>query len=378
MARIVDYELFTVPPRWQFLRIELSDGLVGWGEPTLEGQNAAVAAAVEQYFSDHLEGRDAEDIEDHWQTMYRGGFYRGGPVLMSAIAGIDQALWDIKGRQLGTPVYELLGGKVRDRVPVYAHVDGNSTEDFTSAARNAIDTGYRNLILHPTEPVDRTDSSGAVAEIEDLLETVTNEVNDSVRIGVDLHGRPSKTMASRILSILETYDVLFVEEPVLPEHHNAITELASIGTTPIATGERLYTRWQFKQLLERTGVDIVQPNPSHAGGISETKRIGDIADAHDVGFAPSWAVGPIALASCLHLDFALHNAVIQSYRELYPEDSYVIDGFPVTFDDGYVTLEASPGLGVEIDEEAVRNRADDSIQWSMPTSRNQDGSITDW
>jgi galactonate dehydratase len=382
-GRIVDYELYEVPPRWLFLRLETSGGLVGWGEPVVEGRAHTVRAAVEELLDSYLLGKSPDRIEDHWQTMYRGGFYRGGPVLMSAIAGIDQALWDIKGKRFGAPVYELLGGRARDRIRVYQWVGGDRPENVADAAREKVAEGFTALKMNATAEMERVDSPAAVAEAEARLEAVREAVGDDVDIGVDFHGRVAKSMAKRLAAALEPHQPMFIEEPVLPEHNDALPGIAAHTTTPIATGERMYSRWDFKQVFESGAVDVIQPDLSHAGGITEVKKIADMAEAYDVAMAPHCPLGPIALAACIQVDAVSPNALIQeqSLDIHYNEGSDVLDYLadPSVFDyrEGYVDFPDGPGLGIEIDEQHVRAKAGD-IDWHNPVWRHEDGSVAEW
>uniref|UniRef100_UPI00361DFC3A galactonate dehydratase n=1 Tax=Halostagnicola sp. GCM10023398 TaxID=3252683 RepID=UPI00361DFC3A len=234
---ITEYELFEVPPRWLFLKVTTSDGTVGWGEPVVEGRAKSVRTAVEELMDGYLLGEDPARIEDHWQTMYRGGFYRGGPVLMSAIAGIDQALWDIKGKRFGAPVYELLGGAARDRIRVYQWIGGDRPAEVGEAAAKKVEAGFTGLKMNATPKLERIDTPAAVDAARDRLAEVRETVGDEIDIGVDFHGRASKTMAKRLVAALEPYEPMFVEEPVLPEHNDALPEIAQHTTIPIATGE---------------------------------------------------------------------------------------------------------------------------------------------
>ncbi|MFC4549862.1 MULTISPECIES: galactonate dehydratase [Halorussus] len=381
--KIVDYELFEVPPRWLFLRVETDDGLVGWGEPVVEGRAHTVRAAVEELMDNYLLSEDPLRIEDHWQTMYRGGFYRGGPVLMSAIAGIDQALWDIKGKHFGAPVYELLGGRARDRVRVYQWIGGDRPADVGAAAREKVDAGFTALKMNATPEMERVDSPAAVAEAEARIAEVREAVGDRVDIGVDFHGRVAKSMAKRLAAALEPYEPFFVEEPVLPEHNDALPEIAAHTTTPIATGERMYSRWDFKEVFESGAVDVIQPDLSHAGGITEVKKIASMAEAYDVALAPHCPLGPIALASCVQVDACTPNALIQEqsldihYNEGSDVLDYLADPAVFEYEEGYVELPDGPGLGIEIDEDVVRERAGE-VNWHNPVWRHADGSVAEW
>ncbi len=311
MTEIVDYELYEVPPRWLFLRVETDDGLVGWGEPVIEGRSKTVRSAVEELMDTYILNESPFKIEDHWQTMYRGGFYRGGPILMSAIAGIDQALWDIKGKHYDAPVYELLGGATRDRIRVYQWIGGDRPSDVGQAAAEKVDQGFTALKMNATSEIQRLDDPAAVQSAVDRLREVRESVGPEIDIGVDFHGRVSKPMAKRLVKALEPHEPMFIEEPVLPEHNDALPEIASHTTIPIATGERMFSRWDFKSVFEDGAVDVIQPDLSHAGGITEVNKIASMAEAYDVALAPHCPLGPIALASCMQVDMCAPNALIQ-------------------------------------------------------------------
>ncbi|MFB6093845.1 MAG: galactonate dehydratase [Halanaeroarchaeum sp.] len=381
---IADYELFAVPPRWLFLKVETTDGLVGWGEPIVEGRAKTVRAAVEELMDGYLLGEDPAEIERHWQTMYRGGFYRGGPILMSAIAGIDQALWDIKGKRFDAPVHELLGGRARDRVRVYQWIGGDRPEEVGAAAQRKVDAGFTALKMNATAEMDRIDSPAAVQAAADRLAEVRDAVGPTVDVGVDFHGRVSKSMAERLAVALEPHDPFFLEEPVLPEHEEALSSIAARTATPIATGERMYSRWDFKEVLETGSVDLIQPDLSHAGGITEVRKIAAMAEAYDVAMAPHCPLGPIALASAIQVDAVASNAIIQEqsldihYNETADVLEYLADPSVFDYDDGYVALPTGPGLGIEVDEAVVRERTETDVDWHNPVWQHEDGRIAEW
>jgi len=380
---IVDYDLYRVPPRWLFLRVETSDGTVGWGEPVIEGRARTVATAVEELFDAHLLGADPLRIEDHWQAMYRGGFYRGGPILMSAIAGVDQALWDIKGKHHGVPAYELLGGAVRDRVRVYQWVGGDDPSDVAAAAAEQVDAGFTALKMNATGALRRVDTPAEVRDARDRLKAVRDVVGPEVDIGVDFHGRASKTMAAKLAGAIESADPMFIEEPVLPEYNEQLPEIAQRTDIPIATGERMFSRWDFKSILADGAVDIIQPDLSHAGGITEVRKTAAMAEAYDVAVAPHCPLGPIALAACLQLDACTQNVLIQeqSLDMHYNQESdvleYLVDPSVFAFDDGYVDLPTDPGLGIDPDLDVIEARAGEE-DWKPPVWRTDDGTVTEW
>jgi galactonate dehydratase len=384
MSEIVDYELYEVPPRWLFLRLETSDGLVGWGEPVVEGRAKTVRAAVEELMENYLLGEDPNRIEDHWQRMYRGGFYRGGPVLMSAIAGVDQALWDLKGKRFGAPVYELLGGRARDRIRVYQWIGGDRPNEVGEAAAEKVSEGFTGLKMNATSEIRRVDTPAAVQSARDRLSEVREAVGPEVDIGVDFHGRVTKPMAKRLAKALEPYEPMFIEEPVLPEHNDALPAIAAHTTIPIATGERMFSRWDFKEVFESGAVDVIQPDLSHAGGITEVKKIAAMAEAYDVALAPHCPLGPIALASCIQVDICSPNALIQEqsldihYNRGGDVLDYLADPGVFEYEDGYVDVPSGPGLGIELNEAYIEEQAEQTVDWHNPVWRHDDGSVAEW
>jgi galactonate dehydratase len=382
-VKIKSLELFQVPPRWLFLKVTTDDGLAGWGEPVVEGKAATVQTAVEE-MSDYLIGKDAGHIEDLFQVLYRGGFYRGGPILTSAISGIEQALWDIKGKRLGVPVHELLGGPVRDRMRVYAWIGGDRPSEVAEHAKAQVQAGYTAIKMNGTAEMEWIDSPLKVEEAVERIAAIREAVGYGIGIGVDFHGRVHKAMAKVLVKELEPFKPLFIEEPVLPENNEALLEIARHTSTPIATGERMYTRWDFKNLLTSGGVDIIQPDLSHAGGIWETRKIAAMAEAYDVAVAPHCPLGPIALAASLQLDFCTPNAFIQEqslgihYNKGSDLLDYLADTEVFRYEDGFVKRLTKPGLGIEVNEQKVREMAAVGHRWRNPVWRNADGSITEW
>ncbi|WP_425254864.1 galactonate dehydratase [Mammaliicoccus sciuri] len=381
--KIVDYELFQVPPRWLFLKITTDEGIVGWGEPVIEGKAQTVGAAVDE-FMQQLIGKNPLNIEDHWNMMYRSSFYRGGPILMSAISGIDQALWDIKGKYYNAPVHELLGGACRESMKVYSWIGGDRPQDTANAAKKALENGFEAIKMNATEELQYIDSYDKIESVVQRVAGIREAAGNQLGIGIDFHGRVHKPMAKVLAKELEPYNPMFIEEPVLSENIEAVREISQTTTIPIALGERLFSRWNFKPILESGFVDIIQPDLSHAGGITECKKIISMAEAYDVGAAPHCPLGPIALASCLQVDATCHNAFIQeqSLGIHYNKDSDILDYITnkevFEFKDGYVDIPKKPGLGVEIDEAHVRKMAEVGHDWHNPIWRHKDGSIAEW
>jgi galactonate dehydratase len=381
--KITALTTFLVPPRWLFVKIDTDAGISGWGEPVLEGRARTVAAMVDE-LADYLVGKDPSPIEDHWTVLYRGGFYRGGGVHMSAIAGIDQALWDIKGKALGQPVYKLLGGPVRQRMRVYSWIGGDRPADTAAAAKERAALGFTAVKLNGTAELDWIDSHARISAAVGHVAAVRDAVGPDMGIGVDFHGRVYRSMAKTLIRELEPLKPMFIEEPVLSENAEALAEIAAATTIPIALGERLYSRWDFKPILAAGHVDIIQPDPSHAGGITETRKIAAMAEAHDVALALHCPLGPIALAANLQLDAVCHNAAIQEqslgihYNQGNDLLDYLTKPEVFRYDDGYVNIPEGPGLGVEVNEEYVRERASQGHRWRNPVWRHPDGSFAEW
>ncbi|GAB3466140.1 galactonate dehydratase [Azotobacter chroococcum subsp. isscasi] len=372
-----------VPPRWLFLKVETDEGIVGWGEPIVEGRAHSVAAAVAE-LADYLVGKDPRLIEDHWNVLYRAGFYRGGPIHMSALAGIDQALWDIKGKALGVPVHALLGGQCRERIKVYSWIGGDRPADVARAAREVVGRGFTAVKMNGTEELQFVDSYAKIDAAVANVAAVREAVGPDIGIGVDFHGRVHKPMAKILARELEPYRLMFIEEPVLSENYEALRDIREHTSTPIALGERLFSRWDFKRVLADGFVDIIQPDPSHSGGITETRKIAAMAEAYDVALALHCPLGPIALAANLQLDAVCYNAFIQeqSLGIHYNESNDILDYLAkpevFAYRDGFVDIPQGPGLGIEVNEDYVRERAEVGHRWRNPVWRHADGSVAEW
>lgn len=377
--KITRIESFFVPPRWLFVRVEAGDGLVGWGEASLEGHAEAVDGAIAA-LADRFMGADPRRIEDIWQVAYRGGFYRGGPVLMSALAGLDQALWDLKGRLYALPVHEMLGGQVRQRVRAYAWIGGDRPDDVAAAAAARRAQGFSAVKMNATAEVDWL-SPPLVGEVVARVQAAQAEGMD---VGLDFHGRLHRAPAKQLANALDPLGLMFIEEPVLSENVEVLRQLANQISTPIALGERLYSRWDFKPFLSGGLVDIIQPDISHAGGISEGRRIAAMAECYDVAVAPHCPLGPLALAACLQLAACSPNVVLQEmslgihYNQGHDLLSFVLNPQALTPVNGHLLIPEGPGLGVEIDEAAVRLADQQRHRWRNPVWRNSDGSFAEW
>jgi galactonate dehydratase len=378
--KISRIETFHVPPRWLFVRVEAEDGAYGWGEASLEGHAEAVAGTFEA-FRDRFIGHDPRRIEDIWQVAYRGGFYRGGPVLMSALAGLDQALWDLKGRIYGLPAWEMMGGKVRERIRAYAWIGGDRPEHIAEAAKARKAQGFSAVKMNATAEIDYLVAPKLLQDVADRVRAAQAEGMD---VGVDFHGRVHRPMAKQLAKLLEPLGLLFIEEPILSENPEALVQLAHLVSTPIAVGERLYSRWDFKPFLASGAVDIIQPDLSHAGGLTECRKIAAMAESYDVAVAPHCPLGPLALAACLQLAGCSPNVIIQEmslgihYNEGHDLLSFVSDPTVLTPIDGHLLIPDGPGLGVEIDEAAVRAADKQKHRWRNPIWRHADGSFAEW
>jgi galactonate dehydratase len=381
--KITSLECFIVPPRWLFLKIETDEGIVGWGEPIVEGKAHTVKAAVEE-LGEYLIGKDPMRIEDHWQALYRSGFYRGGPVLMSAIAGIDQALWDIKGKYFNAPIYQLLGGACRDSVRVYSWIGGDRPSEVGREAKEKAEAGFTAIKMNATEELQYIDSHKKIDSVLERVAAIREYCGNDLEIGIDFHGRVHKPMAKVLAKELEQFRPMFIEEPVLPENNEALREVAHATTIPIATGERMFSRWDFKKLLSDGYVDIIQPDLSHAGGITECRKIAAMAEAYDVAVAPHCPLGPIALAACLQVDAVSHNVFIQEqslgihYNKGNDLLDYIVDPAVFDYKDGFVQLPTGPGLGITVNEEYVKKQVEVGHNWKNPVWRHKDGTIAEW
>ncbi|OIV38303.1 galactonate dehydratase [Mangrovactinospora gilvigrisea] len=380
--KITRVETFAVPPRWLFCRIETDEGHIGWGEPVVEGRSATVRAAVQELAEQYLIGADPLRIESLWQQMTKAGFYRGGPVLSSAVAGIDQALWDIAGKHFGAPVHQLLGGAVRERVRAYTWVGGDEPSELREQIGKHVEAGFTAVKMNASGRMSRL---ATTSEIDGVLEraAIARDVLGPDRdFALDCHGRFTAANARKVLPRLAELNPLFVEEPVVPEYPHLLADVVAASPVPIALGERLYSRAEMLPALQ-AGVAVLQPDLSHAGGISEVRRIAALAEAFDVPVAPHCPLGPLALAASLQVAFCTQNFLIQEqsigihYNVGAELLDYVADPEPFRFHDGYLLRTDRPGLGVDIDEKAVRE-ADGFDSWHNPVWLHEDGSFAEW
>ncbi|MCB0632110.1 MAG: galactonate dehydratase [Saprospiraceae bacterium] len=365
---ITKLETFKVKPRFLFLKIHTNQGITGLGEPITEGRADTCAEAVKE-IGKYLIGKDPRRIIHHWQAIYRHSFYRGGPILTSALSGVEQALWDIKGKALGVPIYELLGGPTRDRIRVYAHA---RTPEAIRQAREEGYTAFKTGVLNSRQ-------SGIVASPRFIDEAARNfadlrsAAGDDADIGIDFHGAISPQNAALLIRELEPMQPFFIEEPVNCQNVEVMAQLARETHLPIATGERIFTKWGFREILEKGAATILQPDICHAGGIFEGRLIAGMAEAYYAAVAPHNPLGPISLACGLQLAASIPNFLCQEQVTL--GEGYLKEPFQVS--DGHIPLPTGPGLGIELDEEALADKL--GHDWRNPeTYLDSDGSVVDW
>jgi galactonate dehydratase len=382
METITRVETFLVAPRWLFVRLETSGGLVGWGEASCEGRSETVRTAVHQ-LAEYLIGQDPFRIEDHWQVMSKGSFYRHGVILSSAVAGLDQALWDLLGKSVGLPVHVLLGGPVRDRVRMYCWVGGDEPAEVADQISQVVEEGMTAVKMNASGRMKPLGTPASLQGVYDRVAAAREVLGDDRDVAVDLHGRFTLGTARRLARLLEPLSPFFLEEPVAPENSHLIGQVVSSTVTPVSTGERLYTRQEFLPLLQ-AGIAVAQPDLSHAGGISEVRRIASLCETFDVALAPHCPLGPIALASCLQVAFASPNHLIQEqsigihYNEGAEVLDYLVDPEPFRFVDGHVERFTGPGLGIDVDEARVREADRRGHAWRNPVWRHDDGGFAEW
>lgn len=381
--KITALKTYLVAPRWLFLKVETDEGISGWGEPVLEGHAKTLAAKIRE-LEDVLIGRDPLLIEDTWQMIYRNGCYRGGPVLMSAMSGIDMALWDIKGKTYGQPVHALMGGKVRDKVRSYRWIGGDRPSNLITDAKALIEAGYDACKFNVTEELQYIDSYRKVDGIMRQLTDLRDAVGTSLDLAFDFHGRVHLPMARVLLKEMEPLRPMFVEDAVVSAHVDAMADLQRSTSITLCIGERLHSRYDFREVFEKRAAGLINPDTAHVGGISEMVRIGHMAEAYDIGMAPHCPLGPIALAACLQVDAICYNAVIQEqslgihYNQGGDLNDYLLPESRFRVEDGFLPIPDGPGLGIDVDEAMVEERARTGHNWRAPVWRHADGSIADW
>lgn len=373
--RITKVETFLVKPRSLFLKIHTDEGLIGLGEPIVEGRALTCAQAVAE-LEPWLLGQDPRRVVHHWQSMYRHTFYRGGPILTSAISGVEQALWDLTGKALGVPIYRLLGGPLRDKIRVYGRAGADTAEKAAESARDCVRKGYTAMKtgIYGGRPARIIESPAFVERVASIFHAMCEAVGPEVDIAIDFHGAISPQTSMLLIKSLEPYQPMFIEEPVQCQNVDVLADLTRKTYIPIAAGERIFTKWGFREILEHRAVSILQPDLSHAGGIFESRLIAGMAESYYVGIAPHCPLGPIAMAACLQLDASIPNFLIQEQGSLgvgYLKQPFIVK-------DGYIDLPKGPGLGIELDEEALADKISQD-DWKNPRRfAPDDGSVMDW
>lgn len=354
--RISRVETFQVAPRWLFLKIHTDEGIVGWGEPTLENRAHTVAQAIAEV-EPYLLGKDPTRVMHHWQSIYKHAFYRGGPVLSSALSGIEHALWDITGKALGVPVYKLFGGPLRDRIKVYTSIRGDTLDEQIAYVQARKVEGFRAFKTGPRTATGQSarrfiETPAFVDAVVERFAALREGAGRDVDIAIDFHGAVSPQMAGTLIAALEPFQPMFIEEPVQCQNVDALAALARKTHLPIATGERIFTKWGFREILEKGAASIVQPDISHVGGIFEGRLIAGMAESYYAVVAPHCPLGPISLAAGIQLDASIPNFLCQ--EQVHLGEGYLKQPFVVR--DGYIDLPTGPGLGIEVDEEALQDK----------------------
>lgn len=367
--KITDLHVFQTQgghANWTFVKLYTDSGLTGVGEASLERNDVVVVKALES-LKDFLVGKDPFQIEYIWNALYKQTFKYGQLIILTALSGVEQALWDIKGKALGVPVYELLGGKLRDRVRAYANawafqeVVTEMTEKDTpeSLAKNAlkmVDKGFTAMkwdpFRHGGQVIPKSEEEFAIA----CVKAVREAVGPSIDLLIECHGRFNMISAIRMAQKLEPFDPFFYEEPIPPDNIDALAALQAAINLPIATGERLYARWEFRPLLEKQAARIIQPDICNVGGIWELKKIAAMAEAYYVAVQPHNSNGPVQTVASLHLDASIPNFVFQEFFYPYLDQYNEILTEPIKYKDGYLEIPTGPGLGTDINEEVIRKR----------------------
>jgi galactonate dehydratase len=380
VTEVVPHVLFAGRTNLVFVEVRTNQGITGLGEASLEGKTEAVVGAIRDV-ADYLIGEDPTRIEHHWQTIYRHSFWRGGVVIGSAISGIEQALWDILGKALGVPVYELLGGRVRDRVRLYANGPrGDTPEEVAASCAELVATGWNALKLAPFEAVPGVAGQRELRAARRQMQLIRDAVGPDVDVLIDCHGRLSPTSAVQMAEALDEFDVFFFEEPVLPEDPRAMAEVAARIAIPVATGERLFTKWGFRDVLALGAADVLQPDIAHCGGIWEARKIAAAAEVSYVGIAPHNPYSWLLTMASIQLDFATPNFLIQEFLVDHPPEVERLFAQPFTWlPGGWVEPPTAPGLGVELDWDAVRaHEQRPYTRTYQPSLWHVDGSVADW
>lgn len=382
--KITRLEVIKVKPRWMFLKLHTDKDIIGLGEPVLEGHCNSVEAVLHE-FEEYLIGKDPMMIEHHVQALYRGGFYRGGPLMLSAISGIEQALWDIKGKYYGCPVYELLGGRCRDKIRMYTHLKVAGTpgdfpiEKMLEIADERLKNGYTALKYSIIPPIKALETPENINRHVERFRRVREHIGDNVDLAIDFHGRVSPATANVLIERLKPYSPMFIEEPCLPENVDCMVDISHRTTVPVAAGERLFGKWQYRELIEKQAVSVIQPDICHVGGIFEARKLAAMIEMYYGSVAPHNPLGPISLAACLQLDACIPNFLVQEHPG-NADGSDLGVGYikePFEINEGYIAVPEKPGLGVELSEEELKDKIYDGA-WTTPRLYHEDGSNADW
>ena len=385
-SKVAAIETLSCDAGWRhyhFVKLTTDDGIIGWSEFD-EGFGAPGVATAIQKLGERVVGMQVGAHERIYAALYAATRPAAGGVVALAMGAIENALLDAKAKALGVPCYELLGGKVRERMKVYSWVGGDRPGDVVENIERLMEGGFDTFKLNGCEELAMLDSNRAVDAAVSLAASVRAALGNRVDFGLDFHGRVALPMAKPLLNELAPLRPLFVEEPVLAEQAEHYPALAAFTAIPLAAGERMYSRFEFKRVLQGGGIAILQPDLSHAGGITECHKIAAMAEAHDVALAPHCPLGPVALAACLQLDFVAWNAVLQEqsmgihYNRGGELLDYVINKDDFRIEAGHMRALPKPGLGVEIDEERVRHASRHAPDWHNPQWRHADGSVAEW
>ena len=381
--KIVDFKIYEVKPRWIFVKVITDEGINGWGEMISGTKTETVIAGAEEIGRRILIGRNPFEIERLFQEMHRS-FFRGGPIQGTIVSGFEMALWDIKGKALNVPVWELLGGKARDNIKVYSWIGGDRPDDVVNEAQDRVDKGFDSIKMNATEELHYIDSFKKIDEVVNRVAALRDKFGMDLNIGIDFHGRVHKAMAKVLASELEQFRPMFLEEVVLPENEDSFKTIANVTSTPLATGERLYTRWGFKNIFKEGVIDIIQPDVALVGGINELRKIAATAEALDMAVAPHAPYGPIALAATLQIDTCTPNVFIQEqslgihYNKGFDLLDFVDNQEMFHYKDGFVDIPTEPGLGIKLNEELIEEVSQQKLNWTNPSWKHYDGTIAEW
>ncbi|RPA60977.1 galactonate dehydratase [Aerococcus agrisoli] len=381
--KITDIKVYKVKPRWIFVKVSTDEGIEGWGEMISGTKTETVVAGAYEIGERFLIGENPFEIERLFQVMHRS-FFRGGPIHGTIVSGFEMALWDIKGKALNLPIYELLGGAARDKIKVYSWIGGDRPNEVVEQAQDRFDRGFTAVKMNATEELHYIDSYEKIEEVVERVASIREKFGNKLDIAVDFHGRVHKPMAKVLAKALEPYHPMFLEEVVLPENEEYFKDIANSVAVPLATGERLYTRWAFKNIFQQGAIDVIQPDVALCGGILEMRKIAAMAEAYDIAVAPHAPYGPIALAATLQVDSCTPNVFIQEqslgihYNKGFDLLDFVKNKEIFQYKDGYVDLPSKPGLGLEIDEDKVKEISEEGLVWTNPKWKNYDGTIAEW